>query len=62
MSALRALLDFLVGDDPRSALLVVGGLALTAGLVAAGVDAWPVLPLSALVALALGALRPPSAG
>ena len=45
--------DFIVGDDWHVAALVVAGLALTAILAhAAGVNAWYILPLTALAALA----------
>jgi hypothetical protein len=48
--------DFVVGDDWIVAAAVAAGLALTAILTAAGVDAWWLLP--AVVALALaGSLR-----
>jgi hypothetical protein len=54
--------DFVVGDDWRIAVGVVLALGLTAGLVAAGVPAWWVLPLAvaALLALSLSHARPPS--
>jgi hypothetical protein len=49
--------DFVVGDDWRAAVGVVLGIALTAGLVAAGVDAWWLLPVAVLVVLALSLRR-----
>ena len=45
--------DFVIGDDWRAAALVAAGLALTALLVlVALVNAWWLLPLVALAALA----------
>jgi hypothetical protein len=45
--------DFVIGDDWHVAALIVAGLALTAILAhAAGVNAWYILPLTALAALA----------
>lgn len=65
MRALRSVLagvaEFVVGDDPTVAIGVVVALGLTAGLVAAGVPAWWLLPLAVLVLLVLSltrALRP----
>ncbi|SHL20753.1 hypothetical protein [Actinacidiphila paucisporea] len=52
--------DFVVGDDWRIALGVVLALGATAGLVAAGVNAWwlPPVVVVALLALSLrGATR-----
>ena len=43
--------DFIVGDDWRVALGVVAGLAATAGLVHAGVNAWWLLPVVVIVLL-----------
>ena len=48
--------DFVVGDDWRIALGVVLALGATAGLVAAGVNAWW-LPPAAVVALLALSLR-----
>jgi hypothetical protein len=48
--------DFVVGDDPFAALGVVGAIALTAALAAAGIDAWWVMPL-AVAALLWASLR-----
>jgi hypothetical protein len=47
--------DFIVGDDWRVAVGVVAGLAATAGLVHAGVNAWWLLPVvvTALLGLSL---------
>jgi len=45
--------DFIIGDDWHVAALIVAGLALTAILAhAAGVNAWYILPITALAALA----------
>jgi hypothetical protein len=49
--------DFIVGDDALLAVGVVGGLAVTAVLVAAGVNAWWALPLIAVTALAVSVRR-----
>ncbi len=61
MSALEAFLrgiwDFVVGDDWRAALGVVGALGLTALLVDAGVSAWWVMPPAVLGLLALSVRR-----
>ena len=43
--------DFVIGDDWRGAAVVAAAIAATAGLVAAGVNAWWLLPVSALAAL-----------
>ena len=61
MTHLRAfaafLYDFIVGDDPRIALTIAVAIAATAGLTAAGVNAWWLLPLAALGALARSLAR-----
>lgn len=55
--------DFIVGDDWQVAALVVAGLALTAILAHAGaVNAWWLLPLFAVVALAWSLHRATSGG
>lgn len=54
--------DFLVGDDWRSALAVVVGLAITFGLSRAGVPAWWVLPVMLAIALPLSVWRSARAG
>jgi hypothetical protein len=55
MGPARALLsgvwDFVVGDDWRTAVGVVGALALTALIAAAGVPAWWVMPIAVLALL-----------
>jgi hypothetical protein len=54
---LRFWYDFIVGDDWRVALAVVAALALTYALSAAGLPAWPVLPLAVAVLLPLSLSR-----
>jgi hypothetical protein len=54
---LRFWWDFVVGDDWRAALGVVVTLGATAGLVAAGVDAWWLVPLGVALVLALSLRR-----
>jgi hypothetical protein len=49
--------DFVVGDDWRIALGVVLALGATAGLVAAGVPAWWLLPLTVVALLGLSLSR-----
>lgn len=49
--------DFVVGDDWRVAVAVVGALLVTAIVAAAGIPAWWVLPVAAVVVLALSLLR-----
>ena len=43
--------DFVIGDDWRGAAVVAAALIATAALVAAGVNAWWLLPAGALAAL-----------
>ncbi|HEY6275464.1 MAG TPA: hypothetical protein VIX86_03960 [Streptosporangiaceae bacterium] len=43
--------DFVIGDDWRGAAVVAAAIAVTAVLVAAGVNAWWLLPVSVLAAL-----------
>ena len=43
--------DFVIGDDWRGAAVVAAAIAAPAALVAAGVNAWWLLPVSALAAL-----------
>jgi hypothetical protein len=43
--------DFVIGDDWRGAAVVAAAIAATAALVAAGVNAWWLMPVSALAAL-----------
>jgi hypothetical protein len=49
--------DFIVGDDWLVAAGVVVALAVTAGLAAAGVSAWWLLPVAVLVLLAVSLRR-----
>jgi hypothetical protein len=51
------LYDFVVGDDPVVAVLVVLGLGATAALAGAGKAAWWVLPVAVLAALTWSLLR-----
>jgi hypothetical protein len=54
--AARAIWDFVVGDDPITALGVVFALGLTAAIAAAGAAAWWTMP-AAVVALLVVSLR-----
>jgi hypothetical protein len=49
----RFLYDFVVGDDPLIAVIVVAALGATAALEGAGVAAWWLLPAAAIGALGL---------
>jgi hypothetical protein len=49
--------DFVVGDDWRAAAGVLLGIALTAGLVAAGVDAWWLMPIAVVLVLGISLRR-----
>jgi hypothetical protein len=51
MTPLEAIWDFVVGDDWRTAAGVVVAIGATAGLEAAGVDAWWLLPIAVLALL-----------
>jgi hypothetical protein len=61
MNRLRALLmflyDFVVGDDPLIAVVVVLALAITAVLAGSGVAGWWVTPLAVVSVLAGSLLR-----
>jgi hypothetical protein len=61
MSSVSAFLagmwEFIVGDDWRTAFGVVVALGVTAALAHAGVPAWWVMPVAALVLLALSVRR-----
>jgi hypothetical protein len=61
MSRLRAfaafLYDFLVGDDPMIAVVVVLALAVTAVIADAGVAAWWLMPCAVAAALGASLLR-----
>ena len=49
--------DFIVGDDWRVAAGVIAALAATAGLAAAGIPAWWLLPVASLSMLAVSLWR-----
>ena len=49
--------DFVVGDDWRAALGLLIAIGTTAALVAAGVDAWWLMPIAVVVVLALSLRR-----
>jgi hypothetical protein len=49
--------DFVVGDDWRAALALLVAIGATAGLVAAGVDAWWLMPVAVIAVLALSLRR-----
>jgi hypothetical protein len=49
--------DFVVGDDWRSAAGVVIAIGVTAALVAAGVDAWWLMPVAVAAVLGLSLRR-----
>jgi hypothetical protein len=56
LALLRGVWDFVVGDDWRTAIGVIGALALTALIADAGVSAWWVMPI-AVLALLVWSLR-----
>ena len=53
----RFLYDFVIGDDPSIAGVVVFALGLTAALAGAGVSAWWVLPIAVVTVLGLSLRR-----
>jgi hypothetical protein len=55
--AALAVWDFVVGDDPRTALGVAVALGATALLAGTGAAAWWVMPLAVVVLLALSLRR-----
>jgi hypothetical protein len=61
MSRLRALgaflYDFVIGDDPAIALVVVVALALTAAIAHGGAAAWFIPPLAVAAVLSFSLLR-----
>jgi len=57
MRAVRAVWEFVVGDDPWTALGVVVALGATALIAGAGAAAWWVMPLAAVALLALSLWR-----
>lgn len=56
-SAIRWLWDFLVGDDPLTALGVIAALGLTALIAGARDAAWWVMPPAVVALLALSLYR-----
>ena len=57
MRFLRFLWDFVVGDDWRAAAGIAVTLVVAALLVAAGVDAWWLIPIAVPLVLALSLRR-----
>ena len=57
ISLIRFVYEFVVGDDPLVAVLVVVGLALTALVADRDAPAWWVLPCTVLAALSASVLR-----
>lgn len=55
--AARAVWEFIVGDDPLTAVGVVVALGATAVIAGAGAPAWWVLPVAVLALLALSLRR-----
>jgi len=55
--AARSVWDFVVGDDPFTALGVVIALGATAIIAGAGAAAWWVMPLAAVALLGLSLRR-----
>ncbi len=53
----RAVWEFVVGDDPVTALGVVVALGATAVIAGAGAPAWWVMPVAAISLLALSLRR-----
>jgi hypothetical protein len=51
MRFLRFWWDFVVGDDWRAALGIAAAIGIAAALVAAGIDAWWLIPLGVVVVL-----------
>ena len=58
----RFLYDFVVGDDPLVALLVVAAIAAAWLLHRAGADAWWAVPAVVIAALALSVWRAARSG
>lgn len=61
MSRVRAFLaflyDFVVGDDPLIAVVIVLALAITAVIAGSGAPVWWVMPAAVLAALTFSVLR-----
>ena len=55
--AARAVWEFVVGDDPLTALGVVVALGVTALIASAGAAAWWVMPVAVVALLALSLRR-----
>ena len=55
--AVKAVWEFVVGDDPMTALGVVVALGATALIAGTGAAAWWVMPLAAVALLALSLRR-----
>ena len=55
--AVHVVWEFVVGDDPLTALGVVVALGATALIASSGAPAWWVMPLAVLVLLALSVRR-----
>ena len=55
--AVRAVWEFIVGDDPVTAVGVVAALGATAVIAGAGAPAWWVMPVAVLALLALSLRR-----
>ncbi len=53
----RAVWEFVVGDDPLTALGVAGALCLTAAVAGAGASAWWIMPIAVVLLLALSLWR-----
>jgi hypothetical protein len=57
MRFLRFWRDFVVGDDWRAALGIAAAIGIAAALVAAGIDAWWLIPLGVVVVLYISLAR-----
>jgi hypothetical protein len=54
---LAFLWDFIVGDDPVIAVVVVVALGVTAAVAGAGVAAWWIMPAAVILVLAVSVWR-----
>jgi hypothetical protein len=59
MKALRAIWEFIVGDDPLVAAGVVVAIGVTAILAGAGLAAWWLIPVAVVALLAVSLRRAP---
>ena len=50
--------EFVVGDDPLTAIVVIAAIAATAGLAHAGITAFWVIPVVVVALLVRGGRRP----